>query len=242
MAADDDPSEGLATARRALVAMLDDEVAGLGTGDGTHELDARVREALLKVPRERFVPEQQRHQAYANRPLSIGHGQTISQPFVVAVMSHHLHLTAGARVLEIGTGSGYQTAILAELAAEVVTIEVVEPLAAHARELLEGLGYRNITYRVGDGTGGVPDLAPYEAIVVTAAAPAVPEALVDQLKPGGRLVIPAEQPESQGFFTRPLRALAHGQDLLLVTKDPAGGVTTRVLFPVAFVPLTGEHR
>jgi protein-L-isoaspartate(D-aspartate) O-methyltransferase len=242
MGVDDDQSQNMAAARRALVASLDDEVARLGAGDGAHALDPRIREALLKVARECFVPAHQQGQAYVNRPLPIGHGQTISQPFVVAVMSHHLRLTPDARVLEVGTGSGYQTAILAELAAEVVTIEVLEPLAARARDLLGSLGYRNVTFRVGDGALGVPDLAPYDGILVTAAAPSVPEALIGQLKPGGRMVIPAEQPEPSGSFMRPLRALAHGQDLLLVTKDAAGDVTRRVLFPVAFVPLTGEHR
>jgi protein-L-isoaspartate(D-aspartate) O-methyltransferase len=242
MSVDDDSSEGMAEARRALLATLDDEVARFGAGDGTHELDPRVRDALLRVPRERFVPEQQRAQAYANRPLPIGHGQTISQPFVVAVMSHHLRLTPRSRVLEVGTGSGYQTAILAELAAEVVTIEVLEPLAASARELLDGLGYRNIAFRVGDGAAGAPDLGPYDGIVVTAAAHSVPVPLIEQLRPGGRMVIPAEQAEPSGFLMKPLRALAHGQDLLLVIKDDAGNVDRRVLFPVAFVPLTGEHR
>lgn len=229
-------------ARRALVEALDEEIARLGAGDETHLLDGRVREALLKVPREHFVPERQQAEAYANRPLPIGHGQTISQPFVVAVMTHHLRLAPDARVLEVGTGSGYQTALLAELASEVVTIEVVEPLAERARNLLERLGYQNVIFRIGDGAAGVPELAPFDGIVVTAAARAVPDALVEQLAPGGRMVIPAEQPESSDFFMRQLHALSHHQDLLLVAKDVAGQVSRRILFPVAFVPLTGERR
>lgn len=242
MASDDDATAHMTAARRALVEELDQEIARLGAGDGTHALDARVREALLKVPREHFVPEHQRARAYDNRPLPIGHEQTISQPFVVAVMTHHLQLASDARVLEIGTGSGYQSALLAELASEVVTIEVVEPLAARARDLLEQLGYRNVVFRTGDGAAGVPELAPFDGIVVTAAARSVPETLVEQLASGGRMVIPAEEAEPSGIFTKRLHALSHGQDLLLVEKDATGQVSRRVLFPVAFVPLTGEHR
>jgi protein-L-isoaspartate(D-aspartate) O-methyltransferase len=216
-----------AGARQALLDLLEREVALFGTGDGERQLDPRVLEALAKVPREQFVPPHLSARAYDNRPLPIGHGQTISQPLIVAVMTHLLRLRPEARVLEVGTGSGYQTAILAELAREVVTIEVVEDLAAAAQSKLEALGYRNIVYRHGDGAGGCPERAPFDGIMVTAAAPTIPPALVEQLAPGGRLVIPTG--------TDPL-----SQDLILIQKDAQGEVRQQRLFPVAFVPLTGR--
>ena len=182
---------------------------------------------MLKVPRERFVPDHKAAAAYDNRPLPIGEGQTISQPLIVAAMTQLLQIGPDAHVLEVGTGSGYQTAILAELAAKVSTIEIVEPLATRARELLAGLGYGNIAFRIGDGAAGWPERAPFDGIIVTAAAREIPPALVEQLRPGGRLVIPVG-PE-QG-----------GQDLLLVDKDEAGHLHERPLFSVAFVPLTGN--
>jgi protein-L-isoaspartate(D-aspartate) O-methyltransferase len=215
-----------AAARQALLEVLERELALFGTGDGERQLDPRVLEALVKVPREQFVPEEFAARAYDNRPLPIGHGQTISQPLIVAVMTHLLRLRPEARVLEVGTGSGYQTAILAELAREVVTIEVVEDLVAAAQSKLEALGYRNIEYRHGDGAGGCPERAPFDGTMVTAAARAIPPALVEQLAAGGRLVIP--------IGSDPL-----GQDLVLVQKDARGEVRQRRLFPVAFVPLTG---
>lgn len=218
-----DPS---ADARRRLVETVERDVRLWGTGDGGHELDPRVVAALAKVPRERFLPDGSLERAYRNRALPIGQGQTISQPLVVALMTHHLRLEPGARVLEVGTGSGYQAAILAELAQQVVTVEVLDELAAAARARLEALGYRNIVFRVGDGAAGAPDLAPFDGILVTAAARAVPSSLLDQLKPGGRMVIPV------GGFPE-------SQNLLLLTKDERGEVSERVLFPVAFVPLTG---
>jgi protein-L-isoaspartate(D-aspartate) O-methyltransferase len=214
--------------RRALLEVIEREVGWFGTGEG-HRLDPRVVEALAKVPREAFVPPDLAARAYDNRPLPIGHGQTISQPLIVAVMTHLLHLRPDARVLEVGTGSGYQTAILAELAGEVVTIEVVEDLAAAAAAKLKELGYRNIECRVGDGAAGCPERAPFDGIMVTAAAPSIPQALVEQLAPGGRLVIPLGRD--------PL-----SQELLLVEKDAQGAVHERHLFPVAFVPLTGGGR
>ena len=163
-----------ASARQALLDVLEREVALLGTGDGDRRLDPRVLEALAKVPREHFVPAHLAARAYDNRPLPIGHGQTISQPLIVAIMTHLLRLRPEARVLEVGTGSGYQTAILAELAREVVTIEVVEDLAAAAQSKLEALGYHNIEYRDGDGAGGCPERAPFDGIMVTAAARTIP--------------------------------------------------------------------
>jgi protein-L-isoaspartate(D-aspartate) O-methyltransferase len=218
-------SEETASAHQALLDVLEREVALFGTGDGERRLDPRVVEALAKVPREQFVPAELAPRAFDNRPLPIGHGQTISQPLIVAVMTHLLRLRPEARVLEVGTGSGYQTAILAELAREVATIEVVEGLAAAAKSKLEALGYPNIEYRTGDGAAGCPERAPFDGIMVTAAARTIPPALIDQLAPGGRLVIP--------IGGDPL-----SQDLVLVEKDAHGHVRQRRLFPVAFVPLT----
>ncbi len=187
-----------------------------------------VLEAMRRVPRPLFVPEAERDRAWEDRPLPIGHGQTISQPSVVALMTDLLDIRPGDRVLEIGTGSGYQAAVLAELGADVWSIEIVEPLAESARRRLESLGYR-VHLRHGDGYHGWPEAAPFDAIIVTAAASHVPPPLVAQLRPGGRMVIPVG-----GRFTL--------QYLMLVEKDADGGVTTRQLLPVIFVPLTGEHR
>ena len=222
--------DGTLAARRALIETIEREVRWGGIGDGSDRLDPRVLEALGRVPREHFVPPDLAAHAYDNRPLPIGHGQTISQPLVVAVMTHLLRLEPASRVLEIGTGSGYQTAILAELAAEVVTIEVLEALARAARARLEALGYRNVEYQIGDGAAGCPARAPFDAILVTAAAAqTIPPALVDQLAPGGRMVVPLGRD--------PL-----GQELILVEKDEGGRSRQRALFPVAFVPLTGGGR
>jgi protein-L-isoaspartate(D-aspartate) O-methyltransferase len=215
------------SARQRLLDTIAREVALFGTGDGEHRLDPRVADALARVPREQFVPADLAARAYDNRPLPIGHGQTISQPLIVAVMSHLLRLQPEARVLEVGTGSGYQTAILAELAQEVITLEVVEDLAAGAATKLRDLGYRNVDCRTGDGGAGCPERAPFDAIIVTAAAQSIPPALIDQLAPGGRLVIP--------IGGDPL-----AQDLFLIEKDQQGGVRERRLFPVAFVPLTAR--
>jgi protein-L-isoaspartate(D-aspartate) O-methyltransferase len=219
-------AEETAAARRQLLETIEHEVALFGTGDGERRLDPSVIDALGKVDRAQFVPADLVTRAYDNRPLPIGHGQTISQPLIVAVMTHLLHLGSDARVLEVGTGSGYQTAILAELAREVVTVETVADLAASAAAKLRAMGYTNIEFRTGDGAAGCPDRAPFDAIMVTAAARKVPPALVDQLAPGGRMAIP--------IGADPL-----GQDLFLIEKDQGGAVHRRRLFPVAFVPLTG---
>ena len=210
-----------------MVETIEHEIGIYGLGDGTRELDPRVRAAMLKVPRERFVSAESAAAAYDNRPLPIGHRQTISQPLIVAAMTQLLHIGPDARVLEVGTGSGYQTAVLAELAARVSTIEIVEPLAAGAKKVLGELGYDNVAFRCGDGAAGWPEQAPFDGIIVTAAAREIPPALIDQLKPGGHLVIP-------------VGPSAMGQDLLLVEKDLAGKVREHRLFSVAFVPLTGS--
>ncbi len=186
--------------------------------------DPRVLEAMRAVPRHLFVPAAMQPYAYQDSPLPIGHGQTISQPYIVAFMSEALELNPGDRVLEIGTGSGYQAAVLAHLAHEVYSIEIVEPLAKEAAETLKRLGYGNIKLRVGDGYRGWPDAAPFDAIMVTAAPNHVPPPLVEQLREGGRLVLPV------GRFA---------QDLIRIRNTPQGP-RRETLLPVRFVPMTGE--
>jgi protein-L-isoaspartate(D-aspartate) O-methyltransferase len=186
--------------------------------------DPRVLKAMREVPRHLFVPQSLQSRAYADTPLPIGHNQTISQPYIVAFMSEALELKAGQRVLEIGTGSGYQAAVLAELASEVYSIEIVEPLAKQAEERLKELGYSNIKLRVGDGYRGWPEAAPFDAIMVTAAPDHVPPALIEQLAEGGRLVLPVGR-----FF----------QNLVRIRRTPEGP-RRESLLPVRFVPMTGE--
>ena len=190
--------------------------------------DTAVMDVMAKVPRHEFVPEHLRGMAYLNRPLPIGHGQTISQPYIVALMTRLLRMTPGAKVLEIGTGSGYQAAVLGELAARVFTIEIIEPLGRLARERLARLGYGNVEVQIGDGYYGWEEHAPFDAIIITAAASHVPPPLVRQLKPGGRMVIPV----GQHFLV---------QFLTVVDKHPDGSVIMREILPVRFVPLTGDH-
>lgn len=211
-------------AKTSLLEEIAAEAQSAAEWTGRPTIGARVMDALAKVPRERFVPAGEASLAYINAPLPIGHGQTISQPFIVAIMTELLDLAPDARVLEIGTGSGYQAAVLAELAAEVYSIEVIAELAAQARENLQNCGYQRVQLRVGDGNAGWPEAAPFDAIIVTAAAPSIPPALVEQLKPGGRMVIPVGLPGS-------------GQMLTLVTKSASGATRTAGLLPVAFVPL-----
>lgn len=184
--------------------------------------DKGVLAAMERVPREAFVPEEMRHLAYADGPLPIGGDQTISQPYVVAAMTEALHPAEGKRILEIGTGSGYQTAVLAETGAEVFTVEFLEALAARARALLEENGYRRVHYRVGNGREGWPEEAPFDGIVVTAGAAELPERLAGQLREGGRMVIPVGHPE---------------QELRVYTRETADRLTSERLFPVRFVPL-----
>lgn len=239
-----------AEAREALVAEIVAEVAATAAFLGKDRLDPRVLEALRKVPRHAFVPAWERPFAYENRPLPIGEGQTISQPYIVAIMTDLAQIGPGDRVLEVGTGCGYQAAVLAELAAEVDSIERVPALAAAAAERLAALGYRNLRVRAGDGTRGWPreegaEPPRYDAILVTAAAQdGVPEALIGQLAPAGRLVIPVEQrPRGGALQEFALRSLWFGpqQELLVVTKDAEGKVAEETILPVAFVPLIPEE-
>ena len=211
-------------ARRALVAELRREAAG--DRGGLTRIDEQVLAVLGRVPRHAYVPASQQAHAYDNRPLAIGHGQTISQPYIVALMTTLAQPRRGQKILEVGTGSGYQAAVLAESGAAVHTIEIVEPLAKQAAQRLRA--YRNVRTRIGDGYYGWKEAAPFDAIVVTAAASSIPPPLLAQLKPGGRMVIPV----GSSFFT---------QTLLLVQKDAAGRVRTRQVLPVRFVPLTGRH-
>ena len=212
-------------------AALVDEVRSYGRLDpppGKDGLDERVLAALLEVERHHFVPERLQSEAYANHPLPIGHGQTISQPYIVALMTDLLAPSPDDVVLEVGTGSGYQAAVLAKLVRQVYSIEIIEPLAVSAEARLQNLGYDNVATRLGDGYFGWQAHAPFDAIIVTAAASHVPPPLIEQLKPGGRMVIPVG-----GRFTV--------QYLLLLTKTEAGEIRTRHITAVRFVPLTGEH-
>lgn len=185
-----------------------------------------VMAAIARVPRHQFVPEAQVPHAYENRPLPIGYGQTISQPYIVALMTDLAQPQPDHVVLEIGTGSGYQAAVLAELVGRVYTVEIIEPLAQRAAEQLKALGYHHVETRIGDGYYGWEEAAPFDAILVTAAASHIPPPLIRQLKPGGRMVIP-------------VGAQFLAQYLLLVEKQKDGAVTTRQILPVRFVPLTG---
>jgi protein-L-isoaspartate(D-aspartate) O-methyltransferase len=200
------------------------EMANETVGYGAGPISERVLAVMGEVPRHFFVPDGAG--AYYNHPLPIGHGQTISQPYIVALMTELLRLNRGDTVLEVGTGSGYQAAILSELAGEVYSIEIVAPLAERAAKLLRELGYDNVEVRAGDGHAGWPEHAPYDAIIVTAAPDEVPQALIAQLKPGGRMVIPV----GEGWFS---------QELILITKDPDGISHSKDILPVRFVPLTG---
>jgi protein-L-isoaspartate(D-aspartate) O-methyltransferase len=191
---------------------------------GLAAMSPPVRAALGKVERHRFVPLAQAASAYRNHPLPIGAGQTISQPYIVALSTDLVQPGAGQRVLEVGTGSGYQAAMLAEIVGRVYSIELIASLGNAAAARLRALGYANVEVRIGDGYAGWPEAAPFDAIVVTAAAPRVPQALVDQLKPGGRMVIPVGPSGA-------------AQELLLVTKRADGGIDTRSVLPVRFVPL-----
>jgi len=188
-------------------------------------ISERVLSVMAKVPRHRFIPEGSIYAAYYNRPFPIGHGQTISQPYIVALMTDLLALDKQDTVLEVGTGSGYQSAVLAEIAGKVYSMEIIEPLATRAAKLLGELGYANIQLKLGDGSKGWPEYAPFDGIIVTAAADYMPQPLLEQLKPGGRMVIP-------------VGSWPYAQELILITKDQDGIVQQENVLPVSFVPLT----
>ena len=220
-----DTFDSHAGARARMLEEIEADVRATAASTGRRQLQQRVRAALAKVPRHRFVPPPWAAAAYLNRPLPIGHGQTISQPFIVALMTELIDPQPADRVLEIGTGSGYQAAVLGELVARVHTIEIVRPLGERAAELLRELGYTNVEVRIGDGYLGWPEVAPFDAIVVTAAPERMPQPLIDQLAPGGRLIAP-------------IGPVGGVQDLLLVRKEADGRAVTRSVLPVRFVPLT----
>jgi len=217
-------AQDYAAQRSRMVAQIEQMYGETRAETGLAAIAPQVRAALLKVERHRLVPSEQAHLAYRNHPLPIGHSQTISQPYIVALSTDLLAPAPGHVVLEVGTGSGYQAAVLAETVKQVYTIEIVEALGREAESRLKALGYRNIEVRVGDGYKGWPEKAPFDAIVVTAAAPRVPQALVDQLKPGGRMVIPVGERWEV-------------QQLLLVVRKPDGTVEQKNVLPVRFVPL-----
>ncbi len=210
--------------KRELIEEILRETADTASLTGRRELSAPLAAALTKVRREAFIPDAAAHYAYVNAPLPIGHGQTISQPFIVAIMTELLDLEASDVVLEIGSGSGYQAAILAELVSKVYSVEIVPELAQNARRALATEGYRNVEIRCGDGSEGWPEHAPYDAIIVTAGAEEIPPLLLTQLKPGGRMVIPV------GTFDA-------RQVLVVVAKDESGTIERREIMGVAFVPL-----
>jgi protein-L-isoaspartate(D-aspartate) O-methyltransferase len=209
---------------KRMIAEIKAEVEYTHDLTGRKTLEPRVMEAMARVPREQFVPGDLRDAAFDNGPLPIGHGQTISQPYIVALMTDLLKLGPDDRVLEIGTGSGYQTAVLSCLAKTVYTVELIPELGERAAARLAELDYTNIEFRIGNGYQGWPEHAPYDAVIVTAAAPEVPPALAGQLKPGGRLVIPV------GWQHMP-------QELMLIEKDARNALHTRSILGVAFVPL-----
>lgn len=213
--------------RQEMIRTIVEEARLTGGDTGRPRLDTRVLEAMEAVPRDVFVPEDLVSCAWDNRPLPIGSGQTISQPFIVALMTDLLDPEPGDRVLEVGTGCGYQAAVLSRLVAEVYTVEYLSELARPAEARLASLGCDNVRIRTGDGCAGWPEAAPFDGVIVTAGATRVPDALVEQLAPGGRLVIPV----GEGRF---------GQDLRVIEKDADGSVDQRNVLPVAFVPLRGS--
>jgi protein-L-isoaspartate(D-aspartate) O-methyltransferase len=213
-------------ASQALWAEVDAQIRMLRQETGIQQLSEPVARALRSVPRAEFVPEAQRRHAHANRPLPIGYGQTISQPLIVALMTEMLGIEPNDRVFELGTGSGYQAAILDAMGANVYSVEIIPELAASARATLDRLDHDKVQTRVGDGYFGWPEAAPFDAIIVTAASDHIPPPLLQQLKPGGRMLLPVG-----GRYTT--------QKLVMVEREESGTVVTREILPVTFVPLTG---
>ena len=221
------PDDERARERRTMVEEIAADARATETYTGRKAFDDRVMAVMGKVPRHSFVPEHRASDAYLNRPLPIGEGQTISQPYIVALSTDLLEPRPGDVVLEVGTGSGYQAAVLAELVRQVYSIEIVVPLGREAARRLRALGYDNVEVKIGDGYQGWPEKGPFDGIVVTAAAPDVPMPLVNQLKLGGRMVIPIGPHFAE-------------QELVLIEKLADGSVTRRTVLPVRFVPMIGE--
>ena len=221
-------ADGYAAPRQEMVRVIEKVATYAPLSPGRRALSPGVLGVMAEVPRHAFVPEALRDRAYDDRPLPIGYGQTISQPYIVALMTDLLEVDGDDVVLEVGTGSGYQAAVLARIVKHVYTMEIVPPLADRAKGRLAAAGYANVTVRTGDGYYGWPAHAPFDGIVVTAASSHIPPPLVAQLRPGARMVIPVGAP----FLV---------QHLVLVEKDLDGKVTTRLMLPVAFVPFTGGH-
>ncbi len=209
--------------RRQMLRDIAADVKTLSANVGRERLSERVMEAMSKVHRHHFVPIEVQAFAYANTPLPIGHGKTISQPFIVALMTDLLDISPADRVLEVGTGFGYQAAVLAELAGGVYTVEIIQALQAQAKKTLAELGYKNIEFRLGNGAYGWPEKAPFDKIILTAAPELIPPALLEQLKPKGKLVLPAGPPENQ--------------QLMLVERDASSRLTSRTILPVRFSEL-----
>ena len=221
-------SEEYQVQRERMIKEIEGDVKATSRRIGKKELSKFVMKAMANVPRHEFVPRSLRRAAYENRPLPIGYGQTISQPYIVALMTDLLDVDGDDIVLEVGTGSGYQAAILAELVKKIYTIEIIKELGEQAKGRLNDLGYQNVSVQVGDGYYGLEGLAPFDGIIVTAAANHVPPPLIKQLRPGGKMVIPV----GGAFMT---------QQLMLVEKRNDGKIITKQVLPVIFVPLTGGH-
>lgn len=214
--------------RKQMVKLIEADVKATSLYLDKDALDPQVMQAIATIPRHEFVPEDEQSSAYQNRPLPIGHGQTISQPYIVAIMTDLLKVNAQSKVLELGTGSGYQAAVLSRLVDKVFTIEIIEPLGVKAKARLARLSYDNIQVKIGDGYYGWEEHAPFDAIIVTAAASHIPPPLLKQLKEGGKMIVPVGTP----FMT---------QQLLLVNKQHDGKIVSQQILPVRFVPVTGKH-
>ncbi len=221
-------ADGQDGALRVMLDAIREDARETAPWTGREAIGPAVMDAMARVPRSSFVPSEASHLAYYNVPLGIGHGQTISQPFIVALMTDLLEPAKDQRVLEIGTGSGYQAAILAELVAEVYTIEIIPELAESAAQRLRRLGYDSVQVRSGDGWYGWPERAPFDGVLVTAVSERPPPELLEQLAPGGRMVLPLGPADG-------------AQMLTVIDKDASGAISRRDVLPVAFVPLTGGH-
>lgn len=221
------PADDYASRRQTMIREVETMARDSAPFTGRPNIAETVLQAMAQVPRHEFVPAAMARLAYLNRALPIGHAQTISQPYIVALMTDLADLKPGEKVLEIGTGSGYQAAVLAELGVEVYSIEIIQPLGEAAREQLRQLGYTDIQLRIGDGYAGWPEAAPFDAIVVTAAPESVPQPLIDQLATGGRMVIP-------------VGVEGQTQTLKVIEKNADGEISERAVVPVGFVPLTRD--